>query len=302
MLDLFGIILNVVLPTFLVIGTGAVLQRAFRFNLAELNRLALYGAVPALVFKSLMREELNPEALLRLIGSQLCFYPIMFLLALAFSGLLKAKNEHKRGMIATAMFPNSANIMLPVTLFAFGEAARDLAAIMFSFSSLMLFSLGPIVLSGGKGKLRSPLGVLKMPVIWAVILGLTLNLNHISLPQNLMRSIGILADAAIPLVLLALGMQMYQTGFSRPRALNILSAAFKLLIGPILCFGIGYLLGLRALELKVFTLWGAMPPAINTFMLALEFEAGAEEVGKTVMLATASAFFTIALVLRFLQF
>ena len=294
--------LEVVLPVFLLIAVGALLGRTVQPELSTLNRTALYAAVPALVFSSLATAELSAARFGVLIGGQLTIVATMALLSYGVSSLFSSNAASQRGFVATSVFSNSANMMLPVTLFGFGEAGLERALVLFVLSSVLLFSFGPLVLAGrGTGQKRVLLSVLKLPVLWAALSGIGLNLLGWTLPTGIMRGATLLGDAAIPLVLLTLGVQMQKAGKLTPTRINWLAAGFKLGLGPVIGYSVGWLVGARGLDLSVLTLLASMPPAINTFMLALEFGGDAEEIARTVTLATFGALFSLTLVVWLLR-
>ena len=151
---MIGALLQVILPAFFVIGVSCYLGYVFKPDITSINRLALYAAVPSLVFVSLSNTEVAFQDVGVLLGGN-----ILFLIAMAiFVGLTSQRFSHtsRRGLLATSLFSNSANIMLPVTLFAFGEIALQRALILYVFSALVLFTLGPVVLSSANDVLLYP--------------------------------------------------------------------------------------------------------------------------------------------------
>ena len=298
---MIGILFEVVLPAFIVVAGGVVLGRAFTIDLAALNRVALYAAVPALVFSSLSSSEVSFGDVGVLLGANALFLLGMGVLAwLVATPFARAT---KRGLVATSMFGNAANIMLPVTLFAFGDAGLQRALVLYVFSAVALFTLGPLVLGerNGASRRRFLASVLRLPVLWAALLGAAVNALGWSVPLSLERGVALLGSAAIPVVLITLGLQIQRSGLRAPSAANLLGAGLKLVIGPLVGFATGWLVGARDLDLAVLTLLAAMPPAVNTFMLALEFGADGEEVARTVILSTFLAIASLTLVLALLD-
>jgi len=296
-----GILFDVVLPAFLIVGVGIVLGRAFAIDLSALNRVALYAAVPALVFGSLSTSVVSFGDVGLLFGGNALFLLVMGVVAWLVSP--RFERTTRRGLVATSMFGNAANIMLPVTLFAFGDEGLQRALVLYVFSAVALFTLGPLVLGarGSASRRRFALTVLRLPVLWAALLGAAVNAAGVSVPLALGRGVDILGGAAIPLVLLALGLQIQRTGLRVPSTANVLGTVLKLLLGPVVGFATGWLVGARDLDLAVLTLLAAMPPAVNTFMLALEFGADSEEVARTVILSTVCAIGSITMVLLLLE-
>ena len=295
------ILSEVVLPAFIVVGSGLLLGRAFTIDLAALNRVALYAAVPALVFSSLSTSNVSLGNVGVLLSANALFLAGMGVVA--WIAALPLARATRRGLMATSMFGNAANIMLPVTLFAFGDEGLQRALVLYVFSAVALFTLGPFVLGarGGASRRRFLVSVLRLPVLWAAMLGAAVNLLGWGVPLPLERGVGLLGNAAIPIVLITLGLQIQRTGLRAPSYANLLGAGLKLFLGPLVGFAAGWLLGARDLDLAVLTLLAAMPPAVNTFMLALEFGTDGEEVARTVILSTLLAIASITGVLALLK-
>jgi predicted permease len=295
----FEILVNGVAPAFLLILVGILIGPLAIPGLASINRLALYATVPALVLVSLTEAEISLAGAATLLSGHAPYLLVMFVLASLFGARLASPS--RRAVMATGMFVNSANLMLPISLFTLGEAGFVRAVVLYVFVTILLYTLGPLVLAGREGfRERSPLALLKLPVIWAALLGLALNLLGVVPPLGLWRGVSLLADAAIPLVLLLLGLQVRRSGLRRPRLASLAAAGFKLLVGPLVGYGAGWLLGARGLDLTVLTLLAAMPPAVNNLLLAIEFGGDAEQVAETLVLATALSLLTITVVLRLL--
>jgi malate permease and related proteins len=291
------IFLQVVVPAFVVIGVGVLLGRGLRLEMAPLNRISLYAAVPALVFTTLADADVAFDDVGRLLLANTAFMLVMGVLAWTVARAVHQRA--RRGLMATSMFGNAANIMLPVTLFAFGPAGLERALILYVFSALVLFTVGPVVLGGAQagGTRRTLATVVRMPVLWASVIGLAVNLAGVTVPIGLERGLGILGNAAIPLVLLTLGLQIERSGLRRPSRVNVVGATLKLAVGPAIGYATAWLVGARDLDLAVLTLLAAMPPAVNNFMLALEFGAEGDEVARTVILSTVVATLSLTVVL-----
>jgi malate permease and related proteins len=290
-----SLLVTVVAPVFAVIAVGALLAKRFRIEVRAVNRLAIYGAVPALTFRTLADLDLSADA----IGQLLLGYAV-FLAATAAVGTVLGRrfsSGSRRAFVATALFGNAANMMLPIALFAFGPAGLQRALVLYVATALLMFSLGPLLLGQRTDPLRALRTVLTFPVLWAALVGLAVGAAGVTLPLGAVRAIDLLADAAIPLVLLSLGVHLGQVSGARPKRVNVAATAFKLLGGPLLGYAAGRLVGMSGLDLMVLTTLAAMPTAINAAMLALEFGGDADQVGRTVVTSTLAALLTLPLVL-----
>lgn len=288
-------LVNVVSPVFMVVAVGALIGRRFPIEVSHLNRVVIYAALPCLTFRTMSSLEMEPASVVRLVAAYLLLLLVMAGVALLFARRLEG--PQRRALIATSVFSNSANMMLPVALFAFGQAGLDRALVLYVVSSLTMFSLGPSLLGASVGVRQALRTVLTFPVLWAALLGLLANALDLAPPLALTRAIDLLAEAAIPMVLMILGIQMARAGRPRVQGTTLTAVALKLLAAPLVGAGVGLALGLTGLDLAVFVTLAAMPTAVNTVMLALEFGGDTVQVGATVVIATAGALVTLPLVL-----
>ncbi len=295
MLALVTLLLEVVVPVFAVVAVGAWVGRRFDLQVGPINRLAIYAAVPALVFRTMSGIEMAFGPALHLVGGYLAFLLVMG--GIAFAAGRGWRPSRRRTLVGTSVFGNAANLNLPVALFAFGDPGLDRALVLYVVTALALFGLGPLLLGRATGLRRAVRTALGFPVLWATVAGLALNATDVDLPVGATRAIDLLADAAVPVVLLSLGIHLARSTHWRPERRTWLAVGLKLGLGPVVAAAVGAALGLRGLDLAILVVLGAMPTAINAAMLAVEFGGEAEQVGEAVVVGTALAVLTLPLVL-----
>lgn len=184
---------------------------------------------------------------------------------------------------------------LPFVLFSLGEAGLERAIVYLVGSVLTIASLFPILLKGAG--IGAGLGLtLRLPTFWAVLAGVGLQAGGWVLPEAIARGLTLLGEGAIPLALLTLGIQLSRTQFAFGRY-ELLGAGLRLLVSPLLAYGIGRVLGLEALDLQVLVLQAAMPVAVNSLIWVTELGGDTVRVARTIVLSTFLSFFTLPVVL-----
>jgi predicted permease len=146
------VLLAVVVPVFSLIAVGALLARRFSIDVGPVTQLAIYAAVPALVFQTLASMTLAPDAIGRLLGAYAAT-----MLAMAALGLVAGRTwpaAPRRAFVGTLLFGNAANMMLPISLFAFGEAGLERALVLYVATALSMFALGPVLVGEAVGMRR----------------------------------------------------------------------------------------------------------------------------------------------------
>ena len=291
-------LLPAVLPVGLIILIGFVVGRTISLQRSTLSQLALYVLSPALVVDGLYRTESSLDSSSKLLlGFALTSFSI-YLLVTLINRLLNLDNPLSRAITAVVMFPNNGNMGLPVATFALGAAGLDRAIIYMLGSSFVMFCFGPAMIRGN-GIIEGFKLTLKLPLLWAILFGLGLRLLSIEIPWQLDKGIEQLGNAAIPIALILLGMQLSETRF-QPGIKEIILALARLICAPIIAYFIGTLLHLETLNLQILVLQSAMPTAVNSFVIVSEFGGDKDLVAKAIVTSTVLSFITLPILLSFL--
>lgn len=285
------ILVSAVLPIALVALVGVSIGRSFELDLQTLARLNIYALLPALVLASLAESTLALGSAIALIAAFLLTTGGLYLLAVALGHRLKFSPDAQKSLIATTLFANVGNMGLPFVLFSLGEAGLERAVVYLVGSSLMTASVFPIVLKGA-GVRAGIRFTLRLPVFWAALAGVLLQAFDATLPQAMDRGVTLLSGGAIPIALLTLGIQLSRTQFAFGRY-ELFGAGLRLIVSPLLAYGVGRLVGLGGLDLQVLVLQAAMPVAVNSLIWVTELGGDPIRVAKTIVLSTLLSFLTL---------
>jgi predicted permease len=144
----------------------------------------------------------------------------------------------------------------------------------------------------------------RVPLAYAAILGLVLNLGNVTIPEPLLKAIHLLGQASIPTMLTVLGLQLAETFRSKQRALPLPALAtviaMRLLLAPAIAWAAAWAVGLGALTRNVVVLESAMPTAVLTTILAAEFESDPAFASLCVMSTTLASLPTVTILLNWL--
>jgi predicted permease len=204
--------------------------------------------------------------------------------------------------LIVVMFSNSGNYGLPVVLFAFGRDALGHATVYFVANAVATYTLGVFLASAGRRSIgQAAWGVLRVPAVWGVVAaGIILGLG-VPLPPAVMRPIELLSGAALPTMILVLGMQLERGAWPERPLLVALAAVLALVVTPLIAFGASQLLGLTGVARQAAIVQAGMPSAVLTTILALEFDVAPSFVTACVMLSTLASPITVTLLIAALQ-
>lgn len=299
MLDIF---VQNILPIFVVAGIGLLLERYLGADAQTLSRVTLYVLAPCLVFEILVNSTVSAVEFERLtllaIGTILGIGFIAWLVTRA----LRLDRVMTIAFVVVVMFANGGNYGLPLTLFVFGQETLARATVYFVVSVVLTYTVGIFLASSGRRGLgQALLSVLTIPSIYASAAAGVVMLTGVALPLVLMRPIKLLGDAAIPVMILVLGMQLHRA--VRPASLRLvwLAAGLRLVVSAMLGLFLAHVFGLGGAARQAGVLQSAMPVAVVTTILAVEFEIEPAFVTSVVFLSTILSPFTLTPLIAWLK-
>lgn len=296
-MDAIQTALNSVIPTFLLIFTGALADKYFpKLDLGTLTKLSIYFLIPALILNALAKTKLSFAD-----AGLLSLAYIIYILVLGAIAYFSTKGQTKTvagAIIVSTIFGNTGNMGLPISQFAYGEAGLERAVVLLVVSLIIMFVVGPTALSGKADSLRKRfIDAIKLPPIWASLIGISINFFNIPIPQSIDRSINLLGSGAIPILLISLGIQMKRTWTWKIDSSALATTGLRLLIGPVVAYLVAKLLGLATLDIKILVLSATMPAAVTMFIVALEVKGAYETVAKSVVATTIASIFALSAII-----
>lgn len=292
-MDLVLTVTGIVAPVFMLAAVGYAWVRAgLEYRLEFVTRLGMTLAVPCLIFTALMKSQVDPAALTRVALASVAAYGA---LTVVFWALTAALRLDRRTYLAPLIFGNTGNLGLPLALFAFGDTGLGLAIVVFAVMAVWSFTFGVWLVAGG----GSPLRVVQEPVVAATLLGALFLWQGWQTPVWLTRSLDLVGQMAIPLMLITLGVAVARLTpgrLGRAVWLSALRMALCLAVG-VAC---GRAFGLDPVAAAVLTLQVATPVAVTSYMLAAKYGADAEAVAGLVIVSTVIAVAGLPLTLAFL--
>ena len=290
---LFVTVLQIVAPVFLLALIGVVwVKLGYEYRVQFVTRLAMTIGVPALIFTSLMKTEIERDALFATVWAACAAYGVV---TIVFFILVKLGRLDVQTFLAPLIFGNTGNLGLPLALFAFGEVGLGYAVVIFAVMGIYSFTFGIWLVSGGGSLLK----VIKEPLVGATLLGGLFMVQGWQTPVWMTNTLELIGQMAIPLMLITLGVAL-----ARLTPENVIRAVILALVKVAVCagvaFGIGTFFQLAPIALAVLVLQVSTPVAVTSYLLAEKYGAEAGEVAGLVVVSTLLAVVTIPITLAFL--
>ncbi|WP_166001143.1 AEC family transporter [Bacillus sp. Cs-700] len=297
---MLGVFIEIIVPVFILIGIGVVLHRIFQFDLYTLAKVNIYFIVPGFIFLKLYETAFS----LSLFLSVLTFFSILIVVLYFVSQLISRLFGYSRSVRASftnsILFYNSGNYGVPVNDLVFKQDpfAMSIQVIILTFQNILTFSWGIFTLKTVEGsKVSALLGYFKMPVLYAMLLGIGFNLLDVTVPEFVLIPADYIADSMIAVALLTLGAQVAQLRLSKNLSVVYVSLIIRLLLGPLIALGIIFVLGIEGVTAQALFISSAMPTAVNSAIIAQEYENEPELSAQIVLASTVFSMITVTAVI-----
>jgi len=303
-------ILNLALPYFGLIFVGFACGRWKRLpeaGLAWMNFFLLYVSLPALFFRIMSRtpfEELNnlPFVLATTLATVTAF--VISAGAGLWLGKLPLRDATMAGLAGG--YGNIGYMGPGLALAVLGAKAAVPTALIFCFDSIFLFSIVPLAMaltSGDRRPLLFTIGlvvreIVLHPLIVAAYCGALAAALHLRLPVAVDNTLQFLQNAAAPVALFVLGVTVALRPFGRVPWEVPGIIAVKLLLHPLIVFGLLLALGPFSPEwAATAVLMASLPPALNVFVIARQYNTWVEPASVAVLIGTFVSVVTLTAVM-----
>ncbi len=300
-------IADLILPVFAVILTGWIVAYTGYLSRALSDALIHFAyniAMPALLIVTIAQEPSHSLINWRFLvafggGSLLCFILVFGIMSIRASRGLASRTMH--GMAAS--MTNTGFVALPVLQAIYGQHAVLPAAIATVFVAVVMFPIAVVLLELGQrdehGSLTAPMVTVKHvvlnPLVISTLIGMLLSVLGLRMPRPVTAYLGIMADALTPCALFAIGLGLSIDGLRANVGRASLLSAVKLVIMPVIVYGLSVALGLDPLYTIAAVICAAVPTAKTVYILAGEYHCEEMMVASTVSMTTLLSVITLVI-------
>ena len=301
-MDLLRLFTDNLLPIFLTAGAGYLLVATLKTDPRPISQVAFNVLAPCLMFRVVVESHVPVGAVLRMSAFTAAVLLGLGAVAFAVTRMLGWSRTRSSAVALCALLPNAGNFGLSANLLAFGPEGLTQASLFFLTSSVITYTVGVLVASLGRtGPREALLGLLRVPAIWAVVLGFALVRLGWTLPGPATSAVHLLADGCIPAFLVILGMQLRGAGARGPVGPLALASGVRLLGGAALGLWLAPVFGLEGAARQAAVLQAATPTAVITTILATEYQVEPGLVTSVVFLTTLLSPLTLTPLLALLR-
>lgn len=265
-------------PTFIVIFIGAFLRKKNFLDTrksSDLSGIVFHLLLPALIIKTLATMDKNSSLTIPIILAVFIFYFGTILLSWIVSLFLKCPAGERGYFMTGASFGNNAIIGYAFGAALYGEEGIARAALLSAVLMPLSILTSGIMLTPGNQRKKPvqairefTLSMIRNPVMVALVLGIILWRSPVILPETLLQIFTMLAQAALPIALLAVGSSL-EFRMERQEGLEIAwTTILKLFVMPAMALAAGQILRLSPKMTGSLLLMAACPSSLSYYIMA----------------------------------
>ena len=225
----------------------------------------------------------------------------MYVLSIIVCKLAKFDRNLESGFLLSVLFTNSGNYGVPLCTFAFGVEGTANALAYMMYSSVIIYTMAVYFASRGSSSVRESFtNIFRIPLIYAVVIASVFSYYHVDVPLFIGKPISLLGSAAIPVCMILLGIQLSRTNMHKAVKPLVLSSVLRLCVSPFVGIVLTYVMGVEGLLRSILIIESSMPTAVNSALIAIEFDAEPGFVSSAVLTSTVLSIGSLAVLLLYL--
>lgn len=288
---MFSQLFAVMAPVLFGAGLGFFwIKLGYSFPTSFVSRLTLNIGTPCLILAKLPTSGVTLANFNSILVAMIM---IMVLMALAGYGLCRWRKLDWQVYLPAMLFPNTGNMGLPISQYAFKDKGFGIAIAIMVIVSLVQFTQGSMTS-------KKPLiSFVKTPTIYAIAIALAMMATDSKLPGWLFNTVDLISGFTIPLMLITLGVSLASI-----QAKNIVVGlgfgALRTLLAVAICLLVSTVLHLDTYKTGQILLQVCMPVAVYNYLFAQRAGRSPETVAGLVLCSTLLSFIYLPIILHFI--
>jgi predicted permease len=292
-MEIYIKIFEVIFPVFFVIGIGYYLgKKNPKIDTNFITNFAGNIGTPAMIFYTVTTTGITLSIFIHYFAYAILMIGGFAVIGLIFLFLLKKDLSME---LPPLILPNTGNMGVPICLFAYGTQGLGIASAVASVIILFHFTLGVFL---AKKKFSFDI-LIKSPPVYAIIVSVFFLFFEVKTPLFLENTTFLLTYATIFLVLMSLGIALTRFKFSFRD--SIIFSFLRVIIGPLIGFGVICYFDLSGFPAGVLLIQSAMPSAILNYLVGSMYSPKkiVDSIASTIVTSTLMSFITIPIVVFF---
>jgi len=264
------------------------------------SRIVIYIFVPALLFVRIYNTQITPEFFGKVFIYMLGIQVLSFLAGNLAAAVFKYPRSIKAAFCNSILCFNSGNYGLPLIELAFknNPLATTSQIFIIVIQNIITNTFGVFQASSGNTSYKKALkNVLAMPSLYVLAVIIAVKALGIKVPGQVLLPLQYISDGFVGFALISLGVQLAEVNFGSRIKDAFLSSFIRLILLPSFGFLLVTALGIKGILAQALILGISTPSAVNTAMIAKEYDNEPEYAAQIVLVSTILSAVTISAVL-----
>ena len=287
----------------LLIGAaGYALGRAKLVDAQPLTSLSVAVLAPAISFYAVTTATGDHTVLARMAAYLVVQLILVGAIAVVVAAAARWNGTRRTGLLLATLFSNAGNAGLPLALFAWGSRGLAAALAFFAVQAVLVNVLAAYIAAHAESGARRALRTLaRLPITYAVAAGLLLDVLGIVPPAPVARAAELLANGAVAVMLLLIGVQLAQVHPNGEWPAITVATLIRLGAAPVIAWVTASWVGLEGVARQTSILQSSLPTAVTAAIWASEFGVAPSLVSGAVIVTTLASPLTVAVLLTLLR-
>lgn len=294
------ILVHILFPIFVLVTIGFIVQRKFHLDIRTLTRLSMYVFIPAVLITKIYEAQVSLQFFGTLLIYIMSIQIIMMIFGEGIPRLLKYPKSIRKCFSNSLLFFNSGNYGLPLVELAFKHdpIATTAQVFIMVIQNITTNTVGVFQASTGSSNTKEALkNVFAMPSMY-VLLGVGIvKWTGVTIPDPILVPLQYITNGFVGFALILLGVQLAEINFKFKINDIMISCFIRLILSPIIGFALVKLLGVEGILAKSLIIGASTPTAVNTAIIAREFDNEPEYAAQMVFVSTILSAVTISAVM-----
>lgn len=296
------IVLKIMLPIMVLIAVGFIANRKLKLDSRTFAKIFIYIFVPAVFFTKIYYASVPLKEIWFILAYVLVIQLVMLAIASFCTHMFAYSRSRGVALGNSLMFFNSGNYGLPLAdlVFKGSPGAMTIQVLIMLIQNITSNTFGVFQASSANSSRRQSISnMLEMPTLYVLAVVLSVKLFSIEVPEQIMVPLKYISDGFIGIALIALGVQLAEIKLDFKFGDVMLPCCIRLLLSPLIGYLIVLALGLKGILAQSMVIGVATPTAVNTAILALQYNNEPEYASRIVYFTTLFSPLSLSLVIYF---
>ncbi|MEN6313579.1 MAG: AEC family transporter [Clostridiaceae bacterium] len=294
------LLIDIILPIFIMIVVGFAAQKLLKMEVRTFTKLNMHVFVPSLLFTKIYETQITWQLFGNVLIYILSICAIMFILGEIVSRLLKYPQCTKKAFVNSLLFFNSGNYGLPLVELAFKNSPVATTAQIFIMfiQNITSNTFGVFqACAGNVGYKKALKNVFAMPSMFVLLVVIPIKVFQLQVPEFIMLPLHNISGGFVAFALITLGVQLAEVKVAFNLKNIFVTSIIRLVLSPLCGLLLVNLLGIQGILAKSLIIGVATPTAVNTAIIAKEFNNEPEYASQIVFATTILSAITIPVIL-----